>query len=78
VISVSVYKRGKRWYYDFGNHKHRGVIPEARTKREAQQAENAIKAQVFAARRSTRRLSGTPAASPKVASGAGSNKSGIA
>src|SRR5688572_11402176 len=44
---MSVYKRGDKWYYDFGNHRHRGVIAEARTKHEAEQAEVAIKREVF-------------------------------
>jgi integrase len=44
---MSVRKRGDKWYYDFGNHKYRGVIPEARTKHEAQQAEVAKMREVF-------------------------------
>lgn len=44
---MSVYKRGAKWYYDFGNHKYRGVITEARTKHEAQQAEVAKMREVF-------------------------------
>lgn len=44
---MSVRKRGDKWYYDFGNHKYRGVIDEARTKHEAEQAEVKIKRDVF-------------------------------
>src|SRR6267143_7220499 len=45
--SLTVKKRGKVWWYDFGNHKYRGPIPEARTKHEAQQAEIKLKRDVF-------------------------------
>jgi integrase len=44
---LTVRKRGKIWWYDFGNHKYRGPIPEARTKYEAQQAEVKLKRDVF-------------------------------
>jgi integrase len=44
---LTVRKRGKVWWYDFGNHKFRGPIPEARTKYEAQQAEVKLKRDVF-------------------------------
>jgi site-specific recombinase XerD len=44
---MTVRKRGKKWYYDFGGHKYRGVIPLARTKHEAVQAEIKIKREVF-------------------------------
>lgn len=44
---MTVRKRGNKWYYDFGNHAHRGVIPEARTKYQAEQAEIKIRAEVF-------------------------------
>ncbi|HEV7681907.1 MAG TPA: hypothetical protein VGO68_07290 [Pyrinomonadaceae bacterium] len=44
---MTVRKRGKVWWYDFGNHKYRGPIPEARTKYEAQQAEIKLKRNVF-------------------------------
>ena len=44
---MTVRKRGGKWYYDFGNHKYRGVIPEARTKYEAEQVEIAKRREVF-------------------------------
>ena len=44
---MTVKKRGKTWWYDFGNHKYRGRIPEARTKYEAEQAEIKLKRDVF-------------------------------
>ena len=44
---MTVKKRGKVWWYDFGNHRYRGPIPEARTKYEAQQAEVKLKRDVF-------------------------------
>ena len=44
---MTVRKRGKTWWYDFGNHKYRGPIPEARTKHEAEQAETKLKRDVF-------------------------------
>ena len=44
---MTVRKRGNEWWYDFGNHKYRGPIPEARTKYEAEQAEIKIKRDVF-------------------------------
>jgi len=44
---LTVRKRGKVWWYDFGNHKYRGRIPEARTKYEAEQAEIKLKRDVF-------------------------------
>lgn len=44
---MTVRKRGKVWWYDFGNHKYRGPIPEARTKHEAEQAEIKLKRDVF-------------------------------
>jgi len=44
---LTVRKRGKTWWYDFGNHKYRGPIPEARTKHEAEQAEVKLKRDVF-------------------------------
>ena len=45
---MTVRKRGAKWYYDFDRHRHRGVIPLARTKAEAEQAEVKIKSEVFA------------------------------
>ncbi len=44
---MTVKKRGKVWWYDFGNHKYRGRIPEARTKHEAEQAEVMLRRDVF-------------------------------
>lgn len=44
---MTVRKRGKVWWFDFGNHKYRGPIPEARTKYEAEQAEIKLKRDVF-------------------------------
>jgi integrase len=44
---LTVRKRGKVWWYDFGNHKYRGPLPEARTKHEAEQAEVKLKRDVF-------------------------------
>ena len=44
---MTVRKRGKVWWYDFGNHRYRGPIPEARTKHEAEQAEVKLKRDVF-------------------------------
>jgi hypothetical protein len=44
---LTVRKRGKTWWYDFGNHKYRGPIREARTKYEAEQAEFKLKRDVF-------------------------------
>jgi hypothetical protein len=44
---LTVRKRSKVWWYDFGNHKYRGPIPEARTKHEAEQAEIKLKRDVF-------------------------------
>ena len=44
---MTVRRRGKVWWYDFGNHKYRGPIPEARTKHEAEQAEVKLKRDVF-------------------------------
>jgi integrase len=44
---LTVRKRGKVWWYDFGSHKYRGPIPEARTKYEAQQAEIKLQRDVF-------------------------------
>jgi integrase len=44
---LTVRKRGKVWWYDFGNHHYRGPIPEARTKHEAEQAEVKLKRDVF-------------------------------
>jgi len=44
---LTIRKRGKVWWYDFGNHKYRGPIPEARTKFEAQQAEIKLKRDLF-------------------------------
>jgi hypothetical protein len=46
---MSVYKRGERWYFyiKFRGARHRGVIPEARTKYQAQQAENRIRNELF-------------------------------
>jgi len=44
---LTVRKRGKVWWYDFGHHRYRGPIPEARTKYEAQQAEIKLKRDVF-------------------------------
>jgi integrase len=44
---LTVRKRGKVWWYDFGHHRYRGPIPEARTKHEAEQAEIKLKRDVF-------------------------------
>jgi integrase len=44
---LTVRKRGKVWWYDFGHHRYRGPIPEARTKYEAEQAEIKLKRDVF-------------------------------
>lgn len=44
---MTVRKRGKVWWYDFGHHRYRGPIPEARTKYEAEQAEIKLKRDVF-------------------------------
>lgn len=44
---MTVRKRGGVWWYDFGNHKYRGPIPDARTKHEALQAEVKLKRDVF-------------------------------
>ncbi|HEX9273463.1 MAG TPA: site-specific integrase [Candidatus Binatia bacterium] len=44
---MTVRKRSKVWWYDFGNHKYPGPIPEARTKHEAEQAEIKLKRDVF-------------------------------
>jgi integrase len=44
---LTVRKRGKVWWYDFGHHRYRGPIPEARTKHEAEQAEVKLKRDVF-------------------------------
>ncbi len=44
---MTVRKRGKVWWYDFGHHRYRGSIPEARTKHEAEQAEIKLKRDVF-------------------------------
>lgn len=44
---MTVRKRGKTWWYDFGNHKYRASIREARTKYEAEQAEIKLKRDVF-------------------------------
>ena len=44
---MTVKKRGNEWWYDFGNHKYRGPIPEARTKYQAEQAEIKIRRDVF-------------------------------
>lgn len=32
---MTVEKRGDEWWYDFGSHKYRGPIPEARTRKRA-------------------------------------------
>ena len=52
---MSVYKRGKKgthWHYYFRVRgvRYRGVIPEARTKWEAEQAETKIKREIFEGR----------------------------
>ena len=39
---MTVTKRGDELWYDFGNHKYRGSITEARTKYEAEQAERDV------------------------------------
>ena len=44
---MTVRRRGNEWWYDFGNHKYRGPITEARTKYEAEQAEIKIRRDVF-------------------------------
>src|SRR5438128_130515 len=46
---MSVYKRKNRWYFDrvIDGHRYRRVIPEARTKAEALQAEAHIVNQLF-------------------------------
>ncbi|MFN2513412.1 MAG: tyrosine-type recombinase/integrase [Pyrinomonadaceae bacterium] len=53
---MTVRKRNKVWWYDFGNHKYRGAIPEARTKHEAEQAEVKIKRDVFEGKYGLRQL----------------------
>src|SRR5882672_5352803 len=52
---MSVHKRGKKgthWYYYFRVRKvrYRGVLPEARTKWEAEQAESKIRQEVYEGR----------------------------
>jgi integrase len=49
---MAVRKRGGRWYYDFMIKllRYRGVIPEARTKWEAEQAETKIRLAVYEGR----------------------------
>lgn len=44
-----VRKIGDRWYYDFmiKRVRHRGVIPEAQNKKQAETAETRIKNEVF-------------------------------
>ncbi len=46
---MSVRKRGGRWYYDLmiRRTRYRGVIPEAQTKHQAEQAEARIKLEIF-------------------------------
>jgi integrase len=46
---VSVYKRGDKWYYyvKIKGTRRRGVIPEARTKYQAQEAERRIRDEIF-------------------------------
>jgi integrase len=46
---MSVYKRANRWYYyiKIRGQRHRGAIPEARTKYQAQEAERKIRDQIF-------------------------------
>src|SRR5262245_20886778 len=42
-------KRGGRWYYDIHikSERYRGSVPEARNKREAEQAETRIRSSIF-------------------------------
>jgi len=49
---MSVYKRGKRWYYyiKINGARQRGAIPEARTKYQAEQAEIRIRNEIFEGR----------------------------
>lgn len=46
---MSVRKRGEHWHVDFqiNGVRHRQAVPEARTKREAEQAEVKIKSSLF-------------------------------
>jgi hypothetical protein len=46
---MTIRKRGTRYYYDFmiRRQRHRGALPEARTKTEAQQAETKIKTKIY-------------------------------
>lgn len=56
---MTIRKRGSRYHYDFtlpGYPRMRGVIPEARTKWEAEQAEIALKREVFEGRYGLRKL----------------------
>ena len=52
---MSVRKRGEHWHVDFQikGVRYRRAVPEARTKREAQQAEDVIKRRVFEAKYGT-------------------------
>src|SRR6266852_5769326 len=49
---MSVYKRGSHWHYRFRVRRvrYRGALPEASTKREAEQAESKIKQEIFEGR----------------------------
>jgi len=46
---MSVFKRGRKWSYDFwvNGKRYRGSIPEARVKAQAERAENAIRDQIY-------------------------------
>lgn len=47
--SMSVFKRGNKWQYDFwvNGKRYRGPIPEARVKAQAERAETTIRDQVY-------------------------------
>lgn len=55
---MSVYKRANRWYYDFmiRRRRYREVIPEARTKADAIEAEVKAREEVYAGRYGARRF----------------------
>src|SRR2546425_624619 len=46
---MSVRKRGNRWWYDFSVHnvRYRGSLPQARTKRQAQDLEYRLRVSVY-------------------------------
>jgi integrase len=58
---MSVYKRGKRWYYyiKISGARQRGAIPEARTKYQAEQAEIRIRNEIFEGRFGARQTTKT-------------------